>query len=79
MRILVLGGTKFVGRALVEAARARGHALTLFNRRQQDAGAFTIGSNAGKLTGEAVTSSEALAVASSLPPAGLTTSGPKLT
>ncbi len=32
MRILVLGGTRFVGRAFVEAASARGHAVTLFNR-----------------------------------------------
>lgn len=32
MRILVLGGTKFVGRHLVEAALARGHEVTLFNR-----------------------------------------------
>jgi 2'-hydroxyisoflavone reductase len=31
-RILVLGGTGFLGPAVVEAARARGHALTLFNR-----------------------------------------------
>jgi 2'-hydroxyisoflavone reductase len=31
-RLLVLGGTKFLGPALVEAARARGHAVTLFNR-----------------------------------------------
>ena len=34
MRLLVLGGTKFVGRALVEAALVRGHELTLFNRGQ---------------------------------------------
>jgi 2'-hydroxyisoflavone reductase len=32
MRILVLGGTRFLGRHFVEAARARGHAPTLFNR-----------------------------------------------
>jgi len=32
MRILVLGGTRFLGRAFVEAARERGHELTLFNR-----------------------------------------------
>ncbi|MCX5795601.1 MAG: NAD-dependent epimerase/dehydratase family protein [Elusimicrobia bacterium] len=32
MRILVLGGTVFVGRHFVEAALARGHAVTLFNR-----------------------------------------------
>ena len=32
MRLLVLGGTKFLGRAVAEAALARGHELTLFNR-----------------------------------------------
>lgn len=32
MKILVLGGTLFVGRHFVEAALARGHAITLFNR-----------------------------------------------
>src|SRR5437762_3556645 len=32
MRILVLGGTRFLGRHVVEAARSRGHVLTLFNR-----------------------------------------------
>nr|MBA2295529.1 SDR family oxidoreductase [Actinomycetota bacterium] len=32
VRLLVLGGTRFVGRALVEAALARGHEVTLFNR-----------------------------------------------
>ncbi|MBA2475613.1 MAG: epimerase [Actinobacteria bacterium] len=32
MKLLVLGGTKFLGRAVVEAALARGHELTLFNR-----------------------------------------------
>jgi len=31
-KILILGGTKFLGPALVEAARRRGHTLTLFNR-----------------------------------------------
>jgi 2'-hydroxyisoflavone reductase len=34
MRLLVLGGTKFLGRATVDAALARGHELTLFNRGQ---------------------------------------------
>ena len=34
MRLVVLGGTKFLGRAVVEAALARGHELTLFNRGQ---------------------------------------------
>ncbi len=32
MKILILGGTVFVGRYLVEAARQRGHGVTLFNR-----------------------------------------------
>jgi len=32
VRLVVLGGTKFVGRALVEAALERGHQVTLFNR-----------------------------------------------
>jgi 2'-hydroxyisoflavone reductase len=32
MRILILGGTVFLGRHLVEAALARGHHVTLFNR-----------------------------------------------
>lgn len=31
-RILILGGTGFLGPAIVTAAQARGHALTLFNR-----------------------------------------------
>jgi 2'-hydroxyisoflavone reductase len=34
MRILVLGGTQFLGRHAVEIALARGHELTLFNRGQ---------------------------------------------
>lgn len=32
LRLLVLGGTRFVGPALVRAALARGHEVTLFNR-----------------------------------------------
>jgi 2'-hydroxyisoflavone reductase len=32
MKLLVLGGTKFLGRATVEATLARGHEVTLFNR-----------------------------------------------
>ncbi|HTE55164.1 MAG TPA: NAD-dependent epimerase/dehydratase family protein [Kofleriaceae bacterium] len=31
-KILILGGTGFIGPAMVEAAQARGHTLTLFNR-----------------------------------------------
>lgn len=32
MRFLIIGGTIFLGRALVDAAQARGHRVTLFNR-----------------------------------------------
>lgn len=40
MKILVLGGTRFVGRALVTEALARGHELTLFHRGQTHPGLF---------------------------------------
>ncbi len=39
-RILILGGTGFLGPATVEAARARGHELTLFNRGKTRPGLF---------------------------------------
>lgn len=32
MKILILGGTRFLGRHIVNSARARGHEVTLFNR-----------------------------------------------
>ena len=32
MQILIIGGTRFLGRHLVDAALARGHKITLFNR-----------------------------------------------
>ncbi len=34
MKLLILGGTKFLGRAAAETALARGHEVTLFNRGQ---------------------------------------------
>jgi 2'-hydroxyisoflavone reductase len=40
MRLLVLGGTRFLGRHLVEAALARGHAVTLFHRGRTARGMF---------------------------------------
>ncbi len=40
MNILVIGGTRFVGRHFVTAALARGHAITLFNRGQSDDSLF---------------------------------------
>ena len=36
MKILILGGTIFLGPHLIEAALARGHQITIFNRRQCD-------------------------------------------
>jgi 2'-hydroxyisoflavone reductase len=40
MKLLILGGTLFLGRHLTEAARARGHEVTLFNRGQTNASLF---------------------------------------
>ena len=40
MRVLVLGGTKFLGRAFVAAALERGHTLTLFNRGETNPDLF---------------------------------------
>ena len=40
MKLLILGGTVFLGRALVEAALARGHEVTLFNRGQHNPDLF---------------------------------------
>lgn len=40
MRILVLGGTRFLGRHIVQAAQRRGHHLTLFNRGRTDPSLF---------------------------------------
>jgi 2'-hydroxyisoflavone reductase len=36
MRLLILGGTLFLGRHLVEQAQAHGHELTMFNRGRTD-------------------------------------------
>ena len=40
MDLLILGGTRFLGRHLVEAALARGHRVTLFNRGKSNPGLF---------------------------------------
>ncbi|HZN55949.1 MAG TPA: NAD-dependent epimerase/dehydratase family protein [Candidatus Polarisedimenticolaceae bacterium] len=39
-KILILGGTAFLGPQVVDAARARGHVLTLFNRGKTNPGLF---------------------------------------
>ena len=49
MKILILGGTQFVGRHLAHAALERGHELTLFNRGRTGAGLFP---DAEHLTGD---------------------------
>lgn len=40
MRILVLGGTVFLGRYVVEAALEQGHEVTMFNRGRENPGLF---------------------------------------
>jgi 2'-hydroxyisoflavone reductase len=40
MELLIIGGTRFLGKALVEAALARGHQVSLFNRGQTNPGWF---------------------------------------
>jgi 2'-hydroxyisoflavone reductase len=40
MNILIIGGTKFLGRHLVDSALARGHNVTLFNRGKTNPGLF---------------------------------------
>ena len=49
MKLLVIGGTRFVGRALVETALRRGHTLTLFNRGKSNPDLFPA---AEKITGD---------------------------
>jgi 2'-hydroxyisoflavone reductase len=49
MRLLVLGGTTFAGRHLVELALERGHDVTLFNRGQTGADLFP---GVGRVRGE---------------------------
>jgi len=40
MRILVIGGSSFVGRHITERALNEGHTVTLFNRGETNPGAF---------------------------------------
>src|ERR1700712_260796 len=49
MKILVLGGTIFVGRHIVEAALHPGHEVTLFNRGRTESSLF---SNVEKIVGD---------------------------
>lgn len=49
MKILILGGTKFLGRHLIAAAQARGHEVTLFNRGKHSSETFE---NVGQIHGD---------------------------
>jgi 2'-hydroxyisoflavone reductase len=49
LKMLILGGTAFLGPEVVEAATARGHTLTLFNRGKTQPGLFP---NIEKLRGD---------------------------
>jgi 2'-hydroxyisoflavone reductase len=40
MRLLIIGGTRFVGRHIAQAALQRGHEVTLFNRGRTNPGLF---------------------------------------
>ena len=57
MRLLVLGGTMFLGRAVADVALARGHELTLFNRGETNPGLFP---EAERLRGDRKTDLSAL-------------------
>lgn len=52
MHILVIGGTRFVGRHIVECALARGHQLTLFHRGHTGKGLFDVEEIFGDRDGE---------------------------
>ena len=49
MKVLVLGGTRFIGRRLVESLLARGHRVTLFNRGQR---LHPFGNRVSRVTGD---------------------------
>ena len=57
MRVLVLGGTVFLGRHIVEALLARGHEVTLFHRGQRGADLFP---EAERVLGDRITDLERL-------------------
>jgi 2'-hydroxyisoflavone reductase len=52
MKLLLIGGTRFVGRHIVESALARGHEVTLFNRGRTGKGLFPVEEIVGDRDGE---------------------------
>jgi 2'-hydroxyisoflavone reductase len=51
-KILVLGGTRFLGPAIVHAGLARGHEFTLFNRGKSDPQLFATTAGVEQITGQ---------------------------
>jgi 2'-hydroxyisoflavone reductase len=51
LRLLILGGTRFLGRHLVDAALARGHSVTLFTRGQSNPDLYAATPGVTHLTG----------------------------
>ena len=83
MRLLILGGTGFLGRHLLDAALARGHELTLFNRGRTAPGAVRgaerlYGEREGDLAALAGRSWDALIDASGFTPATVASSAAAL-
>ena len=60
LKILVMGGTGFLGPHFVEAARAHGHAITLFNRGKTNPGRFKDRGDIEQLHGDRKTDLTAL-------------------
>ncbi len=52
MKLLVLGGTVFLGRRVVEAALAGGHEVTLFNRGKSNPGLFADSNQVQQIHGD---------------------------
>ena len=52
MNILIIGGTRLLGRALVETALSQNHSVTLFNRRQSAPDVFADLSNVEQIHGD---------------------------
>ncbi len=52
MNVLILGGTQFVGRHMVEEALRRGHSVTLFHRGKTGAGLFAGDSRVAHILGD---------------------------
>ncbi|MBS1717998.1 MAG: NAD-dependent epimerase/dehydratase family protein [Armatimonadetes bacterium] len=60
MNLLVIGGTQFVGRAMVEEAVSRGHQVTVFHRGQTNPGLFANQPLVKEILGDRKVSLEAL-------------------